>query len=185
MADIYEYIPHFFSDYFSEIHSFLKDKCIRHPIRIKEKVYLSRRKSCRFSRIIDHHSSVIPTYKWETFPLLVEIKKKVEERLSQKFDYVLVHIYEDGTDYIGYHNDKEALTTTIASASFGATRKFRFRKMRETKGWDKEFSLSSGDLLVMYGPSDKKRGCQQMYKHSVPIERKIKSPRINFTFRQF
>ena len=92
----------------------------------------------------------------------------------------MTHIYRNGTDYIGYHNDREAINTPVISISFaplGVTRKFRFRKIEEKSGWIKEFHSGHGDLLIM------KAGCQKKYKHSVPVEKTIVYPRINLTFR--
>jgi len=80
---------------------------------------------------------------------------------------------------ISWHNDKEALNTPVASISLGATRLFRFRDIKETKGWEYELNLKSGDLVYM------KEGCQRKYKHAVPVQKKVKDPRINLTFRQF
>ena len=98
---------------------------------------------------------------------------------GETYDYVLVHIYYSGKGSIAYHNDSEAMNSSIASVSFGSTRKFRFRKIGKTKGWDHEFRLGSGDLFMMY------KGCQSKYMHSVPIERSVKSQRINLTFRKY
>jgi len=46
-------------------------------------------------------------------------------------------------------------------------------------GWEKEFILNGGDLLIM------KIGCQKEYNHWVPIEKKVLDSRINLTFRKY
>ena len=55
------------------------------------------------------------------------IKKSVEDYTKTTFDYCLIHIYRDGHDNIGWHNDKEAMSSdknemmdsVIASVSLG------------------------------------------------------------------
>ena len=188
---MYEHFPSFVPDFFADLYDDVTDKCIRFPIKMYGKTFESRRRSCVFSDSEDMHSySVINTYDWSESPLIEEIRKKVEGKVGTTFDYVLVHIYEDGNDYIGYHNDSEALESTVASVSFGATRKFRLRKIRDAegklikKGWEAEYLLSTGDLFVMYGPSENHLGCQQIYKHSIPKLLRVKEPRVNLTFRK-
>ncbi len=94
-------------------------------------------------------------------------------------------MYRNGLDTIGWHNDKEALNTPVVSISLGATRKFRFRKIKDKEGkinkvgYEKELLLKSGDCLFM------KDSCQKIYKHCVPTEKTVKAPRINLTFRKF
>ncbi len=108
---------------------------------------------------------------------LMFIKNLLENDFNCKFNYCLSHLYRNGDDKIDRHSDKEALNNPIASLSFGATRKFRFQRKGVTSGWEKEFELNGGDLLIM------KVGCQQIYEHWIPVEKKVKEPRINLTFR--
>jgi len=126
-------------------------------------------------------------YDWSDAPsILHEICKIVEDFTKESYDYALVHIYPAGSASIAWHYDAEALGSSIASLSLGATRKFRFRKIGRTSGYDVQYFLNDGDLIVMHGP-DKSTGrpsCQEVYQHSVPIEKKVKTPRINITFRQ-
>lgn len=115
-------------------------------------------------------------------PIISSIKNEVENILNIKFNGCLAHIYRDGQDYIGWHNDREAISPPlnhVVSISFGTSRKFRFRRIGDTKGWKHEFNLNSGDMLYMYGE------CQQIYKHTVPKQLRIKDGRINLTFRVF
>jgi alkylated DNA repair dioxygenase AlkB len=121
----------------------------------------------------------MPAFHWKECALIEKIKEELENKLGTYFDYCLAHCYPDGEASIGWHNDKEALETDVVSISFGATRKFRFRKLGETKGYCKEFNLGNGDVLHMLS------GCQKIYKHSVPVEKTVKTPRINLTFRKY
>ena len=152
----------------------------------------SSRVSCVFTNInkkIDFvgYKGVI-IYDWsDAPPILYEIYKFIIDFTKEEYDYVLVHIYPNGKASIGYHNDTEAMNSSIASLSLGATRKFRLKKIGRTKGWDAEYDLNNGDLIWMHGPDPTtgRPSCQKIYLHTVPIERKVKEPRINLTFRQF
>jgi len=119
----------------------------------------------------------LPTYDWSTAPVTSWLREQVEDYCQNRFDYTLVHLYRDGEDKIDRHNDKEGLNSSIASLSLGATRKFRFQKLGIKSGCCQEYLLNSGDLLVM------KVGCQKYYEHWVPVEKTVKTPRLNFTFR--
>jgi alkylated DNA repair dioxygenase AlkB len=131
--------------------------------------------------------SQVPRYEWNDAPTIIhEICKLVEDYTHEQYDYVLVHIYKDGNSSINYHYDSEALNSSVASVSLGATRKFRLKTKDRKTGWDHEILLNDGDLLWMHGPDPKigRLSCQQVYLHCVPVEKKVKNPRINLTFRQ-
>ena len=152
----------------------------------------NKRISCVFSNIHKYQRNnnygKIPHYEWSDAPsILYELCNMVEDYTKEKYDYVLVHIYINGKSSIGYHNDSEALNSSIASVSLGATRKFRFKKITRSGGWDTELELHDGDLVWMHGPDPLtgRPSCQREYFHTVPIERKVKEPRINLTFRQY
>ncbi len=111
------------------------------------------------------------------------IAKKIKRKFGIEVDMCLCNLYEDGNRNIGFHSDQESDMSTandgphIFSISLGATRKFRLRKKTESSGFHEELVLKSGDLVHM------KSQCQKLYKHSVPVEKKVKEPRINLTFR--
>lgn len=70
---------------------------------------------------------------------------------------VLIQIYRDGTDYISWHSDKEAIPNglnTIGSLSLGANRRFLMRPV-EGDGEKLEFPLGGGALLVMTGTTQR------------------------------
>lgn len=138
-----------------------------------------KRMSCLFGNF---HYEGVPSNNWsDAPPCLIKLVMEVQNILKVEFEYCLVHIYLDGQSYIGWHNDKEASNTMIASLSLGAPRKFRFRKMGKGDSkstiYDYQYILRSGDLLVM------KEGCQRKWEHCVPKELTVKHPRINITFR--
>ena len=112
-------------------------------------------------------------------PLLCDLKTRLEGRLQQDFNSVLANAYRDGRDSMGWHCDDEpelGWRPLVASISLGAERRFLVRKKGESRSaalW-----LECGSLLVM------KRGCQEIYQHSVPKTQKPVDLRINLTFRQ-
>ena len=177
---------------FGILYKKLYKKTSRYSIKMRGNIFTSRRRSCTYTNSEGMGGYVydgISKYKWKKAPAeLLEIRNLVEYCSNVNFDYVLCHIYEDGSDYIGWHNDKEGLHSTIVSVSLGpveGSRKFRLRKQGETKGWSKEFDLMSGDVLIMHGATNGREGCQQVYKHTVPATKRKVGPRINLTFRQF
>lgn len=157
------------------------------PLCSSQKIRDLKRSSCTFAKSIKNVGDAkatlfsynqLTSYEWEKSPIIKSIKDTLEKEFGTYFDYCLAHYYPTGSSSIAWHNDKEALETDVISVSFGATRKFRFRKMGDTKGYCKEFNLSSGDLLHMLN------GCQKIYEHTVPVEKKVTEPRINLTFRK-
>mmetsp|Transcript_3012 Transcript_3012/g.3374 ORF Transcript_3012/g.3374 Transcript_3012/m.3374 type:complete len:208 (+) Transcript_3012:143-766(+) len=117
--------------------------------------------------------------KWS--PEMTIVRKKVEALLNEKFDFVLINLYRDGKDNVGFHYDETHRLpgkTTVPSISIGATRTFIIRSIeRKDEVPDREFKLVDGSLVVMLGKM------QHYYYHSIPLEEHIKEPRINLTFR--
>lgn len=109
---------------------------------------------------------------------LQPIRARCETLASSQFNGVLVNLYRDGNDSMGWHADDEPVlgpTPVIASVSLGSTRRFEF-KHRDTSETVK-IDLPHGSVLVMSGAS------QQRWIHRVPKQPRVTSPRINLTFR--
>jgi len=109
---------------------------------------------------------------------LLQLKKLVEENTGAQFNSCLLNLYHSGKEGMGWHSDGEKdlqESGVIASLSFGAERNFVF-KHKETKHRIPVL-LQNGALLVMKGST------QQHWLHSLPKISKIKTPRINLTFR--
>lgn len=135
----------------------------------------------------------------EEFEFLQQFKNFVESFSPSRIKYsrVMIHLYEDGKDYLGYHSDREG-NEEIASLNLGVRRRFLVReKKRDEYGKLKkpiEFHLGEGDLLFMHGPLTLtdgkyrvtvKESCQSTHVHSVPKQASTKpGTRINFTFRK-
>lgn len=113
---------------------------------------------------------------------LHELRKRVSETAGHDFNAVLVNLYRDGNDSMGWHADDESelgINPTIASLSLGAERDFRLRYRRRAAAEDaRTVPLASGSLLVMSGET------QRYWQHSLPKRRRVTEPRINLTFRK-
>ena len=116
---------------------------------------------------------------WNTIPVLEEIAKKVSQYTGVEYDVCLANFYADGNEKFNFHADKEEIgkKTPICSLSFGAERKFYFRSIDNTDLEQQSIVLTHGSMLIM--PSV----CHEHYLHALPRDKKIKTPRINLTFR--
>ena len=113
-------------------------------------------------------------------PILLTIKKRVEEIAKISFNSVLINLYRDGKDSMGLHSDDEpelGKDPIIASVSFGGVRKFRLRHRFNKTLAKVELNLTHGSLLMMQGKT------QEYWQHQIPKTAKSVMPRINLTFR--
>jgi len=113
-------------------------------------------------------------------PQLQRIREHVERLSGAGFNAVLLNLYRDGRDGMGWHADDEpelGPAPVIASVSFGATRRFclRHRRRKELK---LDLSLGHGSLLLMAGST------QRHWVHAVPKTTRLVGERINLTFRR-
>lgn len=111
-------------------------------------------------------------------PPLLEIKTIVEQHAEILFNSVLLNLYRDGRDSVGWHSDAEpelGSNPVIASVSLGAIRRFVFQH----KKTGQQYSLDPppGSLLLMSGPT------QHFWRHQLPKTRRAVGPRINLSFR--
>ena len=109
---------------------------------------------------------------------LLELKEIIENKTGEKFNSCLLNLYHNGDEGMAWHSDDEKdlkKNGAIGSLSLGAERKFLF-KNKETKQ-TVSVHLEKGSLLVMKGQT------QTNWIHRLPPTKKVKSPRINLTFR--
>lgn len=109
---------------------------------------------------------------------LLELKKIIENKTGEKFNSCLLNLYHSGEEGMAWHSDGEKdlkKNGAIGSLSLGAERKF-FLKHKTTKQ-TVSILLEKGSLLVMKGAT------QTNWLHRLPPTKKVKSPRINLTFR--
>lgn len=113
-------------------------------------------------------------------PLLTEIRERVEAQLAQRLNGVLLNLYRDGQDAMGWHSDDEpelGPEPLVVSLNLGATRRFDFRRKGTTR-IEHSLELKHGSMLVMRGPT------QHYWQHQIARTRKVSEPRLNLTFRQ-
>ena len=109
---------------------------------------------------------------------LIAVREACQARLGHTFNGVLVNLYRNGQDSMGWHSDDEAVNgpaPIIASVSLGAERRFDLR--HKESGEIVTTMLPHGSLLVMSGQS------QSHWKHRIPRAARITDPRINLTLR--
>ncbi len=112
-------------------------------------------------------------------PLLLDLKEKVEAVSGVRFNSVLLNLYRDGNDSMGWHSDDEpelGRNPVIGSLSLGGTRRFLLRHQREP-AQKQELALTSGSFLLMRGTT------QHNWQHQVPKTKRRVAPRVNLTFR--
>lgn len=100
-----------------------------------------------------------------------------------QFQGVLLNLYRDGRHSVGFHADDEPEIrryAPIASVSLGAERDFVLKSSIDPKRFPNvTVRLPHGSLAVMVGKT------QLHWKHSIPKDPKVTTPRINLTFRQY
>jgi len=112
-------------------------------------------------------------------PLLQSLKATVQQHTGAQFNACLLNLYQHGNEGMSWHSDDEPSlhpNAPIASLSFGAERRFRFRHKdtRETVS----LLLEHGSLLEMRDKT------QSHWQHCLPKTTKVTTPRINLTFRR-
>ena len=109
---------------------------------------------------------------------LLELKLLAEERSGETFNSCLANLYHTGEEGMAWHSDAEKMLRkdgAIGSMTFGAERKFAFKhkQTQETVS----LILQNGSLLIMKGTT------QTHWLHRLPPTAKVKTTRINLTFR--
>lgn len=104
---------------------------------------------------------------------------KLEEKVE--FNSCLLNEYKDGSQYIGYHSDKESMGAynSVVTVSLGGSRDFYFKnKVKQANGEFRTIktTLHNGDIVIMWGR------CQELFTHSIP-KRAHGDYRISLTYR--
>jgi alkylated DNA repair dioxygenase AlkB len=109
---------------------------------------------------------------------LREIKTVVEDLAVTCFNSVLLNLYRDGQDSMGWHSDDEpelGHNPIIVSVSLGAVRRFVLQHKKERLRIP--LDLPAGSVLIMRGAT------QHHWRHSLPKTRRPVGSRVNLTFR--
>ncbi|MFZ0254318.1 MAG: alpha-ketoglutarate-dependent dioxygenase AlkB [Gammaproteobacteria bacterium] len=109
---------------------------------------------------------------------LLEVKAAAQALAGVDFNSVLLNLYRDGRDSVGWHSDAEpelGRNPVIASVSLGAVRRFllQHKKRRDSIA----LALEPGSMLLMRGTT------QHFWRHQLPKTEHRVGPRINLTFR--
>jgi alkylated DNA repair dioxygenase AlkB len=167
----------------------LLDQCVSHvtPQLLEQPEIIVYGKPCRQHRNIGFFSDESIGYNYSKklmasqplSPCLSELLATINTMLGTKFNGILVNKYMDGTDYIGAHSDDETGLDGlgVVSISYGAERIFRIRNKNDKTIVCDEVTTHCG-ILHMGG------NFQRLYTHEIPIQKKIKEPRISFSFRK-
>jgi alkylated DNA repair dioxygenase AlkB len=113
-------------------------------------------------------------------PALERVRERVTLLAGAHFNAVLLNLYRDGRDGMGWHADDEpelGRDPVIASVSLGATRRFCLRHRRH-KDLRLNVPLTHGSLLLMSGAT------QHHWVHALPKTTAPVGERINLTFRR-
>jgi len=144
-------------------------------------------KQVLFPRLMAWHGDTGSTYAFSGnsynplpwTPPLLEIRQRIEPLAGVRFNSVLLNLYRNGKDAMGWHSDDEpelGLNPVIASVNLGATRRFMLRNKNDHR-LKYELELQHGSLLIMKG------SLQHYWQHQVPKTARELPSRINLTFR--
>lgn len=110
---------------------------------------------------------------------ILALRRGIEAITGQTFNSVLLNLYRNGEDRMGWHSDDERELGDepwVASYSLGAMRRFAFRRRGATRTAH-VLELAHDSLLLM-GPE-----VQRRWQHALPVMKRVQKPRINMTFR--
>lgn len=113
-----------------------------------------------------------------------EVEQLVFGRSAHQYQGVLLNLYRNGEDSVGFHADNEdtiLADSPIASISLGAEREFvlNYRGTARPKPRQVRLTLGHGSCVIMGGTM------QRHWLHSIPKTKQPVGPRVNLTFRQY
>lgn len=145
-------------------------------------------KPCKMRRNIGFFSDESKGYRYtnqisKAKPLTDVMKRlllRVNSLCGETFNGLLFNLYVDGNDCIGAHRDNESNLSPVGvvALSLGAGRKFRVRSYPSGQILYDHIT-GNGELMWMKG-----RYFHQKLTHEVPVEKKIREPRLSITFRK-
>ena len=162
------------------------DAATREPLRPQERITIHG-KTHDVPRLTQWYSSDGRRYSYSGIDMeprpypdfMAQLAERISQRTNLAFNSVLMNLYRDGRDKVGWHSDDERELgdkIDIASVSLGAQRRFKLRRRRDHSKVV-ELALSHGSLLVMRHPT------QRHWQHCLPPRRAVTEPRYNLTFR--
>lgn len=111
-------------------------------------------------------------------PEVEAIRNRIVKESGCHLNSCLMNEYKDGSQYIAYHSDREAMgfNNIVVTVSLGGSRDFYFKSKFDNRSTIAT-KLHNGDCCVMFGE------CQKLFTHSIP-KRAHADYRIALTFRE-
>ena len=161
---------------------------LRDEVRWEQEDILIFGERRRVPRLVAWHGDPGATYRYSGadhlpqpwLPVLESVRARVEALTGSGYNAVLLNLYRDGRDGMGWHSDDEpelGRNPVIASVSLGAVRRFCLRHRRRP-ALRLDLSLPHGSVLCMAGAT------QHHWVHALPKTQRPVGPRINLTFRR-
>ena len=113
---------------------------------------------------------------------MYDLCQKINTTLGLELNHIVILLYRDGNDCIGFHKDKTLdldEKSPIVSLSLGCARTYCLQDHNINPTIHQEVSLENGTLLVL-GP----RTNENFYHSISPSDDKSVTPRISITFRK-
>ncbi len=117
-------------------------------------------------------------------PILSQLRQRIELKTGARYNSVLLNLYRDGLDSVGWHADDECElghNPIIASLSLGHSRIFslkpKSRVLPNGAMKRRDITLNHGDLLVMGAKT------QSYWHHALLKDNASTGQRLNLTFR--
>lgn len=110
---------------------------------------------------------------------VLNIKKQIEHFTQKQFNSVLINLYRDGDDSVGWHSDDEqelGQNPYISVLSLGGTRRFDLRSKLNHQN-KLSIELEHASLLIMND------SLQHTSQHCIKKTARFCAPRISLTFR--
>ena len=129
-----------YKSFFNEEHSDMLFNILKSETRWVQNDIMIFGKKYKIPRLNDWYGSVDMNYSninFEAKPLtktLDQIRKKIEKETSSNYNSVLMNLYRNGNDSMGWHSDDENIynpIAPIASLSLGGSRWMKFKKKQK------------------------------------------------------
>lgn len=149
----------------------------RSEILIDSKWHFAPRLTSSFSDVPLSMDGMDPSQPWT--PELAELRDTISQQFGLTFNYALANLYRDRSDFTGWHSDKAWLHepgSTIAIASFGATRTLAVRPVGANSGVAVPLTDSSVVLMDL--------DLQATHEHCIPAESDDVDKRLSITLRR-
>lgn len=147
-------------------------------LHFKGKVFTPKRKVLAFGDPGISYSFSGTTIKAEPWtPTLLDIKKDIQDKTGDEYNFVFINFYPDGEAKMGLHKEieQDTMPVTIPTLSIGSSRVMQFSRKDY---FPHRVTLDSGSLLLMQPPTN------EFWSHEIPAEPDVTEPLFTLTFRK-